>query len=142
MAISPACPKCGSMKKSGERSCCARGGSWFQECGDAGDPRFAHTWTEGMQACKCKHSILFPLRVSSPNVQTLGAPTPRITTAISSECPKCGSMKKSGERSCCARGGSWFQECGDVGDTRFVHTWIEGMQACECKMNKYNDTPK
>ena len=61
---------------------------------------------------------------------TPAAPTP---TAISPACPKCGSIKKSGQRSCCARGGSWFQKCGDVGDSRFVHTWAEGMQACECK---------
>jgi hypothetical protein len=50
--VSPACPKCGSIKKSGKLSCCARGGAWFKNCGDAGDPHFDHTWVEGIQACK------------------------------------------------------------------------------------------
>ena len=57
------------------------------------------------------------------------------TTSVSgisaSECPKCGSMKKSGTLSCCARGGAWFNRCGDLGDSNFDHTWIEGIQACK-----------
>ena len=53
IAVSAACPKCGTSKKSGKRSCCARGGAWFKNCGDdAGDSDFDHTWSEGMQACK------------------------------------------------------------------------------------------
>ena len=47
-----ACPKCGTTKKSGKRSCCAPGGAWFKKCGDAGDTQFDHTWAEGIQACK------------------------------------------------------------------------------------------
>ena len=46
------CAACGIVKKSGKRSCCARGGAWFKNCGDAGDGKFDHTWTEGIQACK------------------------------------------------------------------------------------------
>ena len=46
-------------------------------------------------------------------------------------CPVCGTSKKSGKRSCCARGGAWFKNCGDVGDTKLDHTWAEGVQACE-----------
>ena len=46
------CPKCGIIKKSGTLSCCARGGSWFKKCGDAGDAQFDYTWAEGIQACK------------------------------------------------------------------------------------------
>ena len=46
------CPKCGTTKKSGKRSCCARGGAWFKSCGDAGNKQFDHTWAEGIQACK------------------------------------------------------------------------------------------
>ena len=46
------CPKCGVTKKFGARSCCARGGAWFKNCGDDGDTKFDHTWTEGIQACK------------------------------------------------------------------------------------------
>ena len=33
-------------------SCCARGGSWFKNCGRAGNTRLHHTWYEGIQACK------------------------------------------------------------------------------------------
>ena len=50
------CPKCGTIKKSGKRSCCARGGTWFKKCGDEGDTTFDHTWTEGIEACKSKFS--------------------------------------------------------------------------------------
>ena len=46
------CPNCGIAKKSGKGSCCAPGGAWFKNCGDAGDTKFDHTWTEGVQACK------------------------------------------------------------------------------------------
>ena len=50
-------------------------------------------------------------------------------------CPKCGDIKKSGKQSCCARGGAWFKNCGDVGDTKFDHTWAEGIQACNDVVN-------
>ena len=46
------CTKCSTVKKSGKRSCCALGGAWFKNCGDAGDRHFDHTWSEGIQACK------------------------------------------------------------------------------------------
>ena len=46
------CAKCGKNKKFGKRSCCARGGAWFKNCGDADDRQFDHTWAEGIQACK------------------------------------------------------------------------------------------
>ena len=49
----------------------------------------------------------------------------------SSLCSECATMKKSGKRSCCARGGSWFKNCGGTGDTHFDHTWLEGIRACE-----------
>ena len=55
---------------------------------------------------------------------------------LTSSCPKCGTTKKSGELSCCARGGAWFKNCGDVGDTKFGHTWAEGIQACESKRQR------
>ena len=48
-----------------------------------------------------------------------------------SECSKCSATKKNGKRSCCARGGAWFKNCGDHGDLRFDHTWAEGIQACK-----------
>ena len=60
-----------------------------------------------------------------------------ISPAVSSTaCPQCGSANKSGKRSCCARGGAWFQNCGDTGDTQFDHTWTEGIQACEGRLQK------
>ena len=45
------CPKCG-VKKSGTLSCCARGGTWFNNCGDEEDINADHTWTDGIHACK------------------------------------------------------------------------------------------
>ena len=33
-------------------SCCGRGGSWFKNCGRAGNAKLHHTWYEGIQACK------------------------------------------------------------------------------------------
>ena len=50
--VVPICLKCGTTKKSGKQSCCARGGDWFKQCGDAGDQKFDHTWAEGIQSCK------------------------------------------------------------------------------------------
>ena len=46
------CFKCGTTKRTGKLSCCAHGGAWFKNCGDAGDTAFDHTWAEGIQACK------------------------------------------------------------------------------------------
>ena len=40
-------------------------------------------------------------------------------------------MKNSKKTSCCVRGGDWFKQCGDVGDSNFDHTWTEGVQACK-----------
>ena len=64
----------------------------------------------------------------------MSAEAPTATSALVSSskgCPKCGTIKKSGKLSCCARGGAWFKQCGDVGDSSFGHTWVEGMQACK-----------
>ena len=64
----------------------------------------------------------------------MSAETPTATTILptksSDECPKCGTMPNSGQVSCCARGGAWFKNCGDFGDTRYDHTWFEGKRAC------------
>ena len=49
---------------------------------------------------------------------------------VSHLCIKCSTIKKSGKLSCCARGGAWFKNCGETGDTKFDHTWVEGIQAC------------
>ena len=58
---------------------------------------------------------------------------PPASTVISSVCSKCGSIAKSGKMSCCARGGSWFKNCGGAGNTRLQHTWYEGIQACKAR---------
>ena len=50
--MSPICPICGSFKKSGKASCCGPGGSWFGNCGGAGNEKSGHTWHEGIQACE------------------------------------------------------------------------------------------
>ena len=67
----------------------------------------------------------------------LPAQVPKTTSAsgirINKGCSKCGILKKSGKLSCCARGGVWFKNCGDAGDSNFDHTWVEGMQACDSK---------
>ena len=67
-----------------------------------------------------------------PHTKTEGAVV-AITTSISPVpvCPKCGTSAKSGQLSCCTRGGAWFKKCGDEGDSNFDHTWLEGLQACE-----------
>ena len=46
------CPKCGIVGKSEKTSCCGRSGSWFGNCGSAGNVEVGHTWYEGIQACK------------------------------------------------------------------------------------------
>merc|ERR1712046_146248 len=57
------------------------------------------------------------------------------TTTINtvSVCPRCGTINKSGERSCCGRGGSWFKKCGGAGNTKLHHTWHEGIQVCKAR---------
>ena len=52
--ISSACPTCGTITKSGRMSCCGRGGSWFGDCGSAGNANVGHTWSEGIRACKVR----------------------------------------------------------------------------------------
>ena len=46
------CAKCSATKKSGKLSCCAQGGAWFRNCGKTGDPKYDHTWIEGIRACR------------------------------------------------------------------------------------------
>ena len=71
------CPKCGTTEKTGEHSCCARGGSWYNDCGDAGDTEFDHTWSEGIQACKdlaTSFAAKAPLKVTLRRVEVIGNP--------------------------------------------------------------------
>merc|ERR1719460_3223804 len=115
------CPKCGKLKKSGKPNCCAPGGAWFNKCGSTGDAKFDHTWAEGNDACKKK--------------------SPPSTTIPSSECSKCGYIKKSGQFSCCVRGGAWFKNCGNPGDSKFDHTWLQGLHACKKITSPLPTTP-
>ena len=50
---------------------------------------------------------------------------------VASVCQKCSIVKKSGVTSCCARGGSWFNNCGADSNAKFDHTWYEGILACK-----------
>ena len=74
--------------------------------------------------------MVFSLFLSLTNARI--NPPGRTTATISSVCPKCG-IAKSGKRSCCGRGGSWFKTCGGADNTRFRHTWYEGMHACKAR---------
>ena len=60
-------------------------------------------------------------------------PTGTTTTLTVSACPRCGTIAKSGQMSCCGRGGSWFKSCGGAGNTKLQHTWYEGIQACKAR---------
>ena len=74
------------------------------------------------------HTNSYLKSVRSGTTSTLGTSTPAVG---SSTCPKCVTTKKSGKLSCCARGGAWYKNCGDAGDSNFDHTWGEGIQACK-----------
>ena len=63
------------------------------------------------------------------------AETVRPPPSTPTTCSKCGTIKKSGQRSCCVRGGDWFKKCGNPGDLRFEHTWFEGIEACPNRQN-------
>ena len=52
------CPRCGIVQASGKRSCCARGGTWFNKCGNADDAEFEHTWVDGVEACRGFKSVV------------------------------------------------------------------------------------
>ena len=57
-----------------------------------------------------------------------------IETTAAPSCSKCGAnKKKAGQLSCCVKGGAWFKNCGDPGDSKFDHTWDEGIEACKGK---------
>ena len=64
---------------------------------------------------------------TTPARVTVAATAP---TPASVACPKCGT-NKGGKRTCCTRGGSWFEKCGEPGDSNFEHTYAEGIQSCQ-----------
>jgi len=55
--VSSTCAKCGTVGKSRRLSCCGRGGSWFRDCGSAGNKKVSHTWFQGIKACKAQNKI-------------------------------------------------------------------------------------
>ena len=64
-------------------------------------------------------------------VATAPPPVPvNPSTSTGTACPKCGTTRK-GKVSCCAKGGTWFNKCGDPGDTNFEHEWDDGIDACK-----------
>ena len=64
---------------------------------------------------------------------TVSSVMPSAATKIRSICPKCGIIQKSGKVSCCGHGGSWFKNCGSVGNTKLDHTWKEGIRVCNAR---------
>ena len=81
--ISSACPKCGAIEKSGKTSCCGRGGSWFRNCGSAGNSHLKHTWHEGIRACATRARAHFK-RVVGPQVNAAQAPSSSASTTMMS----------------------------------------------------------
>ena len=53
------------------------------------------------------------------------------TTKITSpECSHCARVQQSSQYSCCAPGGAWHKSCGSS-NSKFLHTWSEGIKACK-----------
>ena len=87
LPISHVCPECGTMKNSGKRSCCGRGGAWFGKCGGAGDANLGHSWYEGIQACKARQfkvAVVHQVHASKPNNDD-ASPDPASMVARSKE---------------------------------------------------------
>ena len=53
-----ACAKCGTFAKSGRSSCCAPGGAWYKDCGDAVNRNVKYRWFEGAKACRRKFQAI------------------------------------------------------------------------------------
>ena len=73
--------------------------------------------------------------MTTSHIRISAATTTTTTTTVGPSCPTCGAIVKSGKLSCCARGGSWFENCGATGNTKFEHTWYEGIQACKAQQS-------
>ena len=69
--------------------------------------------------CLANKHTLFPAAVGPP-----------VTAAPSNTCPKCGTVKKTKQLSCCAPGGAWVNKCGNTGNQNFDHTWSDGIRSC------------
>ena len=78
---------------------------------------------------------------STPTTTTTTTSTTTVTTISTAKrvppsrnCAKCVGNKKSGTLTCCGRGGAWFDNCGNPGDTDFDYTWGQGIRACKSKL--------
>ena len=116
-------------------------GSWLCEYPGGGEAGGIPICSVGRWACSMRamrmiygSSDVAVLLVPIPQAVRSGISRARSKTIARSVCPVCGTSKKSGMLSCCARGGAWFNDCGDVGDTKFNHTWAEGMQTCKSRL--------
>ena len=92
---SSVCAKC-TTNKVGKRTCCARGGAWFKNCGDIGDTQFDHTWAEGIKAC---NDVVISLSAESPprfNIYMQNTTHLRNTTQQQTNSPRAGSMSSAG----------------------------------------------
>ena len=86
--------------------------------------------------CLCRHCCECLLLYINTRVPTETPSTMDLLMANKSTCPKCGIVKKTGALSCCASGGAWFEKCGDLDDTKFAHTWAEGIRACAGRVSR------
>ena len=90
------CPACGVNKFTGKLSCCSRGGTWFNNCGDDGD-EFDHTWREGLVSCQSKlwqrsYAICMSCFPLLAHVQMFTAAQTSNAPATIPACPKCASV--------------------------------------------------
>ena len=83
--ISPVCLKCGTIAKSGKTSCCGRGGSWFNNCGRAGNANLRHTWYEGIHACKARSQTGIIIGQQESAAQQKGIESSRVDSKVNSK---------------------------------------------------------
>merc|ERR1712187_391231 len=76
------CAKCGTVGKKKRPSCCGKGGSWFRDCGSAGNKKVGHTWFEGIAVCKPQKKAMAKSAVDEKSAESSeGAAGAIITTA-------------------------------------------------------------
>ena len=76
---------------------------------------------------------VFHQYILSAEIATTIATTKAASKKIIGRCPQCGTDKKTGKVTCCVGGGAWVGKCGNAGDSKFEHTWSEGIEACKGK---------
>ena len=107
-----------------------------KSCSDCmqGDCKWFQGWhAEGGGKCTVYYGqfMLF-VQTCPTTVSTSTVITSSTTTQTHGPCTRCGSAYPYGiGLSCCHRGGSWYHDCGDPGDSRFQHTWDDGIEVCK-----------